>query len=216
MKREYSWGIVGALALAATAGLSFQGGGSRPKEGASAQTERRAGANTGHPPITESSEELACDDIAKALRLFLNVDKSNLPLPDSCFPQKTNLKKTNPQKTNAQELNLQDRNPPKPTAPKPTPRQKVAPPKADETLHLKFVIATLPDPVHTHLPLVFDRLTEVIQEGAQDDQYSYESSWMPWEDKEDRHARLADDDVSTDRREKREAQPGILLFRRIE
>src|ERR1700722_10874063 len=186
MKREYSWGIAGVLAIAATAGLSFQQGGSRSKEGASSQAERRGNVAAVHPQINdESSERLACDDIAKALHLFLNVDAANVPLPHSCFASKE-------------------------------PYTDVHPHKSAHDLHLKFVIATLPDPVHTHLPLVFDRMTEVIQEGAQDDQYSYESSWMPWEDKEDRHTRLADDDVSTDRREKREAQPGILLFRRKE
>jgi hypothetical protein len=186
MKREYSWGIAGVLAIAATAGLSLQQGGSRSKEGASSQAERRGSAGAEHPLAKEeSSEQLACDDIAKALRLFLNVDQSNLALPESC---------SGPQD-------------------KPRKVDSVTPAK---DLHLKFVIATLPDPIHTHLPLLFDRMTEAIQEAAQDDHYSYESSWMPWEDKESRHTRLVDDDVSTDRREKQEGQPGILLFRKNE
>jgi len=45
-----------------------------------------------------------------------------------------------------------------------------------------FVIATVPDPVSTHLPLLFDRTIEVIQQAAQDDGYSYDSSWFPWND----------------------------------
>jgi hypothetical protein len=185
MKREFSWGIAGLLAIAATAGLSFQQGGNRSKEGGSSQVERRASSGNQKPPGTQSAEELACEDIAKALRQFLNVDPSNFPLPGSCLP---------------------------PAAPV----HKVTTPQSDETLHLKFVIATLPDPIHTHLPLVFDRMTEAIQQAAQDDQYSYESSWLPWDDKEDRHLLLKDDDVSSDRLEKRESQPGILLFRRNE
>jgi len=78
----------------------------------------------------------------------------------------------------------------------------------------KFVIATLPDPVHTHLALMFDRMAEVIQQAAQDEGYSYEASWLPWDDKDDKHVRLADEDQADDRKELVEEQPGILVFRK--
>ena len=45
---------------------------------------------------------------------------------------------------------------------------------------LEFVIATVPNPTLTHLPLMFDRLIEIMQQAAQDNQYSYDSSWLPW------------------------------------
>ena len=77
-----------------------------------------------------------------------------------------------------------------------------------------FVIATLPDPVHTHYALSFDRLVEAIQQAAQDEGYDYDSSWMPWDTEESSFALLADQDDAEDRKEKRENQPGILLFRR--
>jgi hypothetical protein len=80
-------------------------------------------------------------------------------------------------------------------------------------LPLRFVVATLPDPIHTHLPLMFDRMTEVIQEAAQDEKYSYEASWLPWDDKEQMHPLLADEDQAADRKKLRENQPGLLLFR---
>jgi len=52
------------------------------------------------------------------------------------------------------------------------------------TSRLKFVIATLPDPVHTHLPVVFDQFTVAIQEGGQDEKYDFDGSWFPWDEEE--------------------------------
>jgi hypothetical protein len=77
----------------------------------------------------------------------------------------------------------------------------------------RFVIATLPDPLHTHFSLLFDRLVEAIQEGAQDEEYQYDSSWLPWETEESSLPLLKDEDDAEERKEKREDQPGILLFR---
>src|SRR5580698_2660513 len=47
--------------------------------------------------------------------------------------------------------------------------------------HVGFTIAIVPNPVATHLPLFFDRLVETIQQAAQDENYSYDASWFPWE-----------------------------------
>ena len=76
-----------------------------------------------------------------------------------------------------------------------------------------FIIATLPDPLYTHFSLLFDRFVEAIQQSAQDEGYVYDSSWLPWETEEPSLALLKDQDDAEDRREKREAQPGMLLFR---
>jgi hypothetical protein len=75
--------------------------------------------------------------------------------------------------------------------------------------HLRFVIATLPDPLHTYFPLLFDRDAEAIQQAAQDELYVYDSSWLPWET-----AHADDDDKAEKRREAQEDQPGIILFRK--
>jgi hypothetical protein len=55
---------------------------------------------------------------------------------------------------------------------RPVPSQKLL----GQAKHMRFVIATLPDPLHSHFPLTFDRSAEAIQEAAQDDQYVYNSS----------------------------------------
>jgi hypothetical protein len=81
------------------------------------------------------------------------------------------------------------------------------------TFQPKFIIATLPDPLHTHFSLLFDRLVEAIQDGAQDEGYQYESSWLPWETEEPSLALLVDQDTEDDRKKNREDQPGVLLFR---
>jgi len=77
-----------------------------------------------------------------------------------------------------------------------------------------FIIATLPDPLHTHFALLFDRFAEAIQEGGQDEGYEYDSSWLPWETEEPSLVRLSDQDEAEDRKENREDQPGVILFRK--
>ena len=79
---------------------------------------------------------------------------------------------------------------------------------------VQFIIATLPDPVHTHLSLIFDRDAEAIQQAAQDADFTYDSSWLPWETQKNEYQLLADQDAADDRTERLEDQPGILLFRR--
>jgi len=100
---------------------------------------------------------------------------------------------------------------PRPDSCKPVKATAETTPKPD--LNPKFVIATLPDPIHTHLALMFDRMAEVIQQAAQDERYSYEASWLPWDDKDEAYVRLADEDQASYRKELSEDQPGILVFR---
>ena len=83
------------------------------------------------------------------------------------------------------------------------------------------MIALLPDPVHTHLALRFDRYIEVMQQALQDSTsenspgWVYVSQWLPWDpvpyqasqDPIDRtNVHLFDAD--------RECAPGILIFRK--
>ena len=83
----------------------------------------------------------------------------------------------------------------------------------DPKYQTNFIIATFPDPLHTHFSLLFDRFVEAIQQGAQDEEYAYDSSWLPWETEEPSLTLLVDQDEADDRTEKREDQPGVLLFR---
>ena len=91
--------------------------------------------------------------------------------------------------------------------------QKPTPSPLDQKFQTNFIIATLPDPLHTHFSLQFDRYIDALQQGAQDERYTYDSSWLPWESEEQSFGSAKDQDQAADRKAKREAQPGILLFR---
>jgi hypothetical protein len=96
----------------------------------------------------------------------------------------------------------------------PTDRPQSKLPQDLQTAHLKFVIALLPDPVHTHFSVLFDQFAVAIQEGAQDEKYDFDSSWLPWDDDESHYALYADEQASNLEKEERESQPGIILFRK--
>jgi hypothetical protein len=85
---------------------------------------------------------------------------------------------------------------------------------AQKTAQLKFVVAILPDPVHTHSSVLFDQFAAAIQEGAQDEKYDFDSSWLPWDDDDSHYALFADERASNLEKEEREKQPGIILFRK--
>ena len=75
---------------------------------------------------------------------------------------------------------------------------------------LRVIVATLPDPLHTEVPLMFDRGTEAIQQAAQDSNYIYDSAWLPW-----KSGRTdAGKDAAETRLSGLEGEPGVLLFRK--
>jgi hypothetical protein len=80
--------------------------------------------------------------------------------------------------------------------------------------NVRFVIATVPDPVHTHLALFFDRQIEAIEKAAQAEGYFFSSAWMPWDigahaESDDFTTRMAQSSVQS----RREKFPGLLIFR---
>jgi hypothetical protein len=77
---------------------------------------------------------------------------------------------------------------------------------------MKFVIAIVPNPVTTHLSLFFDRQVEIIQQAAQDEFYSYDSSWLPWDDTQREYELLADQLIADREKSLTKQQPGILVF----
>ena len=87
-------------------------------------------------------------------------------------------------------------------------------PPTAPTATLHFVIALVPDPLQTHLPLFFDRSIEVIQQAAEDENYAYDRSWFPWNNTEKNYDLLSDQQDAEDLEEKLEEQPGVMIFRR--
>jgi hypothetical protein len=86
-------------------------------------------------------------------------------------------------------------------------------PKSEQA-SIKFVFASLPDPVHTHTALVFDRKIESIQSAAQASGYLFSRAWMPWDisthgESTDFTVRMA----QAKYREQVESLPGLMIFR---
>ncbi len=79
---------------------------------------------------------------------------------------------------------------------------------------LHFIIATLPDPVHTHFSLLFDRLAEALQQAAQDQGYNYDGSWLPWNNESRSYGSLKDQQNADELLAAQEKQPGVLVFRK--
>ncbi len=76
-----------------------------------------------------------------------------------------------------------------------------------------FIIAIVPDPVHTHLALYFDRTIDTIEEALQDDGWLFYRAIVPW----DQEAHPQPDDYTLrlnakQYQESREQLPGIMLF----
>jgi len=80
--------------------------------------------------------------------------------------------------------------------------------------NIQYAIALAPDPRHTNLSVMFDRQMVAIQQAAQDENYAYNSSWLPWALESQSYPLLGDQQLSSDLADRREACPGILLFRR--
>jgi hypothetical protein len=79
----------------------------------------------------------------------------------------------------------------------------------------EFLIVTLPDPVDTHLSLLFDRGIESVQNAASALDYSFDRYWIPWRDNPYNATDKTDvREQQEAQRRAREEQPGVLLFRR--
>jgi hypothetical protein len=76
---------------------------------------------------------------------------------------------------------------------------------------IQFVIATVPDPVHTHLGLVFDRSIDAIQQGATSQGYLFDRAIMPWQYFVPQNTEETDEDRLI--RRVRESYPGLMIFR---
>ncbi len=87
-------------------------------------------------------------------------------------------------------------------------------PQAPAAQPASFAIAIVPNPVQTHLPLMFDRQIDAIQTAAQDTGFSYDDSWFPWYHSDKSYNTLSDEEEAANRENQLQAQPGIMVFRR--
>jgi hypothetical protein len=80
--------------------------------------------------------------------------------------------------------------------------------------HVRFLVAILPDPTHTHLSMFFDRSIEALQLAAQRKNYVYDRAILPWD--QSSHAETPDFRLraqETQDQDEREAYPGLMIFR---
>jgi len=78
---------------------------------------------------------------------------------------------------------------------------------------IHILVATVPDPLHTLLNLQFDRTIDAIQQAAQDQGYTYDSSWLPWKAEAAEYSSLSDQIAENEDTSQRELCPGLILFR---
>jgi len=78
---------------------------------------------------------------------------------------------------------------------------------------VSVAIAIVPNPVQTHLPLLFDRLIEAIQQAVQDTGFNFDSAWFPWNPSDKSAQSQSEAQQSADLKAETQSQPGIIVFR---
>ncbi len=82
--------------------------------------------------------------------------------------------------------------------------------------HITAVVATVPDPIHGHLALSFDRAIVAILEAASDNHYVSSSYWLPWTLRGGAgrgEAGVGEPESGHD--PEREQEPGLIVLRHV-
>ena len=83
----------------------------------------------------------------------------------------------------------------------------------DDVIAPRFVIATVPDPVATHLRVEFDRAIDGIKEAAADEKYLLRRFWLPWPfQRPPQFSDWASQQLEEKQHAAKRLQPGFLLF----
>lgn len=83
----------------------------------------------------------------------------------------------------------------------------------DDVQNPTFVIATVPDPLTTHLRLEFDRAVEGIEQAASDEEYFFRRYWVPWPVEPNREFQdFESQEHEKEARKQRVRFPGYLVF----
>ncbi len=95
----------------------------------------------------------------------------------------------------------------------PGPNLHIAVPECARS-EIEFVVAILPDPVHTRLGLFFDRNVEALQQAAQKQHYAFDRAILPWD--RNPHSDASDPKARQEaaaEQDARESFPGLLIYR---
>jgi hypothetical protein len=192
MNRSLGWGAAAVIAIAAIFGVSRQGGDSGApaigRQVASPVDGAQGKSQKGKEQKSKLDDYPGCGRIEDALRTFFLIpDNDRSGRVDDQAPDECFPDQPNFSKSRAGDWKMAG--------------------------GAHYMIALLPDPIHTHLAGTFDQLTESIEHAAQKEKFTYDSSWLPWSDP-DPPRMFLDEDLKAKRlREDKEEQPGILLFR---
>jgi len=146
MKQEFGWAAVAAVTLAGVVGLSTQRGGERPGSEARPLVKTPVQSLRRVRKAPNLQVAVPCVELEERLQTFLlKAEEESIAAPSFCLDSPPT----------AMDLDAGNEM-----------RAKAA--------NLRFVIATLPDPLHTHFSLSFDRLAEAVQQGATDENYIYD------------------------------------------
>lgn len=86
----------------------------------------------------------------------------------------------------------------------------------DQPAEISTIVATVPDPVHSHLALDFDRSIDAILLAAADNHYVSSNYWLPWRSQISTSSTGASTSTGTKPTEEdnaRERQPGLIILR---
>jgi hypothetical protein len=103
------------------------------------------------------------------------------------------------------------------TKPKAEPKRHSKPglavaPKPDAVPDIHAIIVAVPDPVHSHLALEFDRSIDALLQAAADYNYLGSTYWLPWHSPSNPvPAQPTEADQTAER--KRQEQPGLLVLK---
>lgn len=85
-------------------------------------------------------------------------------------------------------------------------------PQTGKPRSVKILFATMPDPIESHLAAAFDHNVAALQDGLQDSQFLFDSSWIPW--KAAPAFETFEDQLEAEAAEvQQHSYPGMLFFR---
>jgi len=89
-------------------------------------------------------------------------------------------------------------------------------PKQGGSIDVTAIIATVPDPVHTHLAMTFDRTVDAILQAASDNGYVSSYYWLPWKNRVG-NLMVAEPagNAEPGHDPKREREPGLIILKHV-
>lgn len=85
----------------------------------------------------------------------------------------------------------------------------------EASVNVTAIIATVPDPAHTHLALLFDRMVDALLQAAADSQYVASYYWLPWRNRTALRAGETPSQFEPAHDSEREREPGLIVLRHV-